>query len=146
MLGKTALADTDNAESLLHEIHDPQPLNTESHSIPTNQTIPYDIVLKIIDQLRDDHHALHACSLISHSFVLRCRRYLFSTIHLKTSFRCSEMVRLFPNIYQLIQHLTITDFRLQVFQLPMATLPVTLSSLGFPQPVTFPSSSQGCYI
>lgn len=53
-------------------------------SSTTSTRLPQELVDTVIDELRNDVGSLHACSLVSKSWVYRSRKYLFATVHLPT--------------------------------------------------------------
>jgi hypothetical protein len=72
--------------------------------------IPYDVIETIVERLRNDKATLKNCSLVSHSFLLLSRRWLFSVILLDTSLasqRLYHLLKVNPTIAPMIRELFI---------------------------------------
>jgi hypothetical protein len=63
-------------------------LYTKAHSMARSVEIPQDIIDSIIAVVGDDARLLKQCSLVSSSFLLPCRKQLFSRITLRNDETC----------------------------------------------------------
>ena len=76
------------------------------------KSIPQELIDKIIDQLHADHNTLKACSIVSHSFLSPCRKYLFfsidlSRVALSQVHRLCYILKTQPGIGSLVRELYI---------------------------------------
>ena len=54
-------------------------------------TIPQDIIYNIVEAISDDRRSLKKCALVSSSFLLPCRKYLFSELRLRDDRACQRL-------------------------------------------------------
>lgn len=53
--------------------------------------LPTELIDKILGDLKDDHHSLRACSLVSHSWLPSAHRLLFFSVHVDLHRNCGSL-------------------------------------------------------
>ena len=83
-------------------------------------TIPQDIIYNIIEAVAsggDNRRLLKKCALVSSSFLLPCRKHLFSKLHLRRDRTCLRLHRFFvenPVVQSFVRSITIELYNLKL--------------------------------
>ena len=78
--------------------------------------IPQDIIDSVIEAVGDDKHLLRECALVSSSFLLPCRKHLFSKLSLRCNRACERLHQVLvenPVVQSFVRSITIELYELQ---------------------------------